>query len=180
MIPLIEKEIVVRRGWVTPGEFVDAIALAQAAPGPIAVNAAVFIGYRIKRGIGAILAAVGATLPSLIVIMVIAAFFARVEENELARSAFRGIAPAVVALIAAAAVNLGRKCVTDRFSLVVTLCGIAVLLVLRIHPIAVIVAAGLAGFLMYGRRPKTSVSGSASEGDEVDTIEGTHPGAETE
>ena len=108
MIPLIQREVIDRNGWVDRDYFLELLALAQSAPGPIALNTAVFVGYKIKGYRGALAAALGTVLPSFVVILAIALFFADVRHNPVVDAAFRGMRPAVVALIAAPLLGLAR------------------------------------------------------------------------
>ena len=101
MIPLIEAEIINRRGWLARDEFMELLTLAQSSPGPIAINTSVFIGYKAA-------AVCGAVLPSFICILVIAIFFAQVRHNVVVDAAFKGMRPAVVALIVVPTIALAR------------------------------------------------------------------------
>ena len=108
MIPLIQHEVINRRCWLTATEFSDLLTLAQAAPGPISLNTAVFVGYK-QHGYGGALAAVlGVVLPSFFIILMVALFFANMRDNVWVDAAFRGMRPAVVALIVAPVVGLAR------------------------------------------------------------------------
>ncbi|MCM1150692.1 MAG: chromate transporter [Alistipes senegalensis] len=108
MIPLIEREVIDRRGWVERREFLDLLTLAQSVPGPIAVNTAVFAGYRIRGLRGAAAALAGTILPSFAIILLIALCFADIRENPVVDAAFKGMRPAVVALIIGPVVSLAR------------------------------------------------------------------------
>ena len=99
MIPLIKQTVVDEKQWATEEELMDLIAVAQSCPGVFAVNISVFIGYRMKRLPGALMCAIGAALPSFLIILAIAAFFRQYRENPVVESIFRGIRPAVAALI---------------------------------------------------------------------------------
>ncbi|MBQ7210109.1 MAG: chromate transporter [Paludibacteraceae bacterium] len=101
MIPLIEREVVSRRGWIGEQEFLNMLALAQAAPGLIAVNTAVFVGYAIKGWRGVICTVIGAVLPSFVIILLIATVFTRFREYPAVEAVMKGVRPAVVALIVA-------------------------------------------------------------------------------
>lgn len=108
MIPIIEREVIDRRGWVARADFLDLLTLAQSAPGPISLNTAVFVGYKL-RGIGGALAALaGIVLPSFVIILLIALFFNEIRHNAWVDAAFRGMRPAVVALIVAPVLSLAR------------------------------------------------------------------------
>ena len=118
MLPLIQREVVDRKGWIDGEEFLNMIALAQAAPGLIAVNSAIFIGWRIGGWRGVCGAVLGAVLPSFLIILAIAMVFQDWKEIPAVEAAFKGIRPAVVALIAAPLVKLAKSAMkrTDRSS----------------------------------------------------------------
>ena len=101
MIPIIERELIDKRKWIDRGEFLDLLTLAQSVPGPIAVNTSVFVGYRMRGLRGAVAALTGAVL-------VIALFFAGIRQNPVVDAAFKGMRPAVVALIVGPVVSLAR------------------------------------------------------------------------
>ncbi len=101
MLSMIEREIVDRKGWINREEFMNMIALAQAAPGLIAVNSAIFIGWRIGGWRGVIVTVLGAVLPSFFIILAIAMVFQEYKDLPAVEAIFKGIRPAVVALIAA-------------------------------------------------------------------------------
>lgn len=148
MLPMIHKEVVEKHQWATEQEVVDFFALSQCVPGVIAVNAATFIGHKVKGVLGAILAVLGVVLPSLLIILAIAAFLKDFLELELVRRAFGGIRVAVVALIVQAICKLWKKGVVDIPSGV--LCGAAFVLVavLGVSPIYVVLGAALAGIAL--------------------------------
>lgn len=106
MIPLIQREVIERHKWINSKDFVDMLVLAQSTPGPIAVNTAVFVGYKTAGIAGAVAATLGTVLPSFIVILLLALFFAEVRDNCYVDAAFRAMRPAVVALIVAPLMGL--------------------------------------------------------------------------
>ncbi len=101
MIPLIQREVVEKKGWINEEEFLNMLALAQSAPGVLAANAAIFIGYKIRGWRGVIATLLGSILPSFVIILLIAAVFTKYRELPALEAIFKGIRPAVVALIAA-------------------------------------------------------------------------------
>ena len=109
MLPLIQREVVDNHHWLDEDEFLDMIALAQAAPGLIAVNSAVFIGHRLAGWKGVLACVLGAVLPSFCILLLIAMFFRDIKDNPFVESVFRGVRPAVVALIVATVIRLARK-----------------------------------------------------------------------
>ena len=106
MIPLIQREVIERHKWIDEKDFLDMLVLAQSTPGPIAVNTSVFVGYKVAGTVGAIMATLGTVLPSFMVILLLALFFAEVRENRYVDAAFRAMRPAVVALIVAPLIGL--------------------------------------------------------------------------
>lgn len=109
MLPLIQREVVDRKGWIDEEEYLNMIALAQAAPGLIAVNSAIFIGWRVGGWRGVCGAVLGAVLPSFLIILAIAMVFSDWKELPAVEAAFKGIRPAVVALIAAPLFKLAKS-----------------------------------------------------------------------
>ena len=108
MIPLIQHEVVARHKWLSEREFVDLLTIAQAAPGPISLNTAVFVGYKQLRYLGAFSAILGVVIPSFTIILLVALFFTEMRHNSIVDAAFRGMRPAVVALIVAPIVGLTK------------------------------------------------------------------------
>lgn len=108
MIPIIQYEVVNRRKWLSEQEFVELLTIAQAAPGPISLNTAVFVGYKCKGYKGALAAILGVVLPSFVTILLVAMFFHTMRDNRWVDAAFRGMRPAVVALIVAPIVGLAK------------------------------------------------------------------------
>ena len=109
MLPLIQREIVERKHWISEEEFVNMIALAQAAPGLIAVNSAIFIGWRCGGWKGVLGAVLGAVLPSFVIILTIAMIFSEWKNHPAVEAIFKGIRPAVVALIVAPLVGMAKR-----------------------------------------------------------------------
>ena len=107
MLPLIERELITKRKWIEQKEFLDLLTLAQSVPGPIAVNTSVFVGYKVRGLRGAAAALLGTVTPSF-VILVIAIFFAGIRQNPVVDAAFKGMRPAVVALIIGPVLTLSR------------------------------------------------------------------------
>lgn len=150
MIPIIEAEVVDKYQWIEKKEFLDMIAIAQSCPGVFAINISIFVGYKLRKIRGAVCTALGTALPSFIIILLIAMFFKRFQDNAVVAAMFRGIRPAVVALIAAPTFNLAKSA-----NITITNCWIPIVSALLIwqlgvNPIFIIIAAGLGGYL-YGK-----------------------------
>lgn len=108
MIPVIQREMS-GRGWISDDEMPDIVALSQSAPGVMAVNIAVFAGYRLRGVKGSIAAALGCVLPSFLIILAIAMGLSQFRDNPLVERAFKGIRPAVTALIAVPMIQMAKK-----------------------------------------------------------------------
>ena len=129
MIPLIEEEVVNKHRWVSKDEMLDLIAIAQR---------------------GAIATALGTALPSFLIILAIAIFFKQFEDNRIVAAIFRGIRPAVVALIAVPTFNLGKRAKLNKFTIWIPVACALAIWALGVSPIYIILIAGVAGYL-YGR-----------------------------
>lgn len=150
MIPLIQARVVEQKGWIAEEEFVDLIAVAQSCPGVFAVNIGIFVGYRIRRTAGAMMCMLGAVLPSFVVILAIALCFQHFRENVWVDHFFRGLRPAVVALIAAPVFKMGRMARLRVSTLWIPLLAALAIWLWGVSPVYVILLAGLGGYL-YGR-----------------------------
>ena len=149
MIPMIEKEVVDRRKWFDKDEFYDQFALASSAPGPFALNTAVFVGYKMAGWWGSLAAVLGAVIPSFVIILVIAVYLTGFRDNPYVEAAFKGIRPAVIALIAVPFVNMLR-----RLPWYFMLLGVAVALVIcyaGVSPIWFILAGAVTGVVLTFR-----------------------------
>lgn len=151
MLPLIERELVDKHALFGRQEFLDMVAVAQASTGVMAVNLSIMTGYKAAGFWGCLCAALGAALPSFVIILLVAVFFRGFQDNPVVRRIFMGVRPAVVALIAVPVFNLAKAAgITWKTVWVPVLCALLVWL-LEVSPVYVIVAAGAGGFL-YGRR----------------------------
>ena len=152
MIPIIEKEVIDNRGWIERKEFLDLLTLAQSAPGPRSLNTAVFVGYKLYGYRGALTALAGVVLPSFLIILTVAIFFAQIRHNQIVDAAFKGIRPIVVALMFAPALGFARS-----ISGVATAIAAAVALLIwyaGISPILLLLAGAVIGILLAARRGK--------------------------
>ena len=150
MIPLIESDVVERNRWIGKADFVDLLAVAQSAPGVFAVNMAVFIGYRQRGVAGALAAAFGCVLPSVVIILLIALFFRQFRHIEVVNNVFKGLRPAVVALIAVPVFNVAKSAKVGWRMAWIPVLSALLIVAFGVSPIYVIIAAGVAGFV-YGK-----------------------------
>jgi len=156
MIPLIEEEVVNKKQWVTKEEFLDIIAIAQSCPGVFAINTSIFIGYKLRKLRGAAATALGTALPSFLIILGIAMFFHEFQDNPIVASIFRGIRPAVVALIAVPTFNLAKSAHVSWANCWIPLGGALLIWLLGVSPIYIILAAGICGWC-YGTDIKPTI-----------------------
>ena len=146
MLPLMQRELV--GTYLTKQEFLDVTAVAQSAPGIMAINVAILTGYRLKRTSGAICAACGAALPSFVIILLIALFFQKFAQNAVVRRIFMGIRPAVVALIMAPVFTLAKSAGVTLKTVWVCITTALVVWLLHISPVYVVLIVVLCGVLL--------------------------------
>ena len=147
MIPLLEREIVSRRGWADSEELMDYYAVGQCTPGVIAVNTATFIGYKIAGNLGGIVATLGVVFPSYVIICVIAGIIQNFSDIPAVKSAFAGIRVCVCVLIFNSVVKLWKGAVKDKAALALCLLVFVFSLFFSISPIVFVVLCGAAGIL---------------------------------
>ena len=147
MIPIIEEEVVNKHKWIAKDEMLDLIAIAQSCPGVFAINISTFIGYKLKKRRGAVTCALGTALPSFLIILAIAIFFHQFEDNRVIAAMFRGIRPAVVALIAVPTFNLAKQAQLNRFTIWIPVVSALLIWLMGVSPIWIIIAAGIGGYL---------------------------------
>ncbi|WP_461206164.1 chromate transporter [Clostridium sp. DL1XJH146] len=159
MLPIIQREVVDVKNWATDEEVIDYYAIGQSTPGIIAVNTATFIGYKVKGVVGAIIATLGMVTPSLLIIMIIAAFFSHFQDYVVVQSAFAGIRAAVVALLINAVIKIGKKSIKDKIGFTISIVSFCIVAFLGISPIWIIIASSIIGiFIKFGGYRKNDIS----------------------
>ncbi len=166
MLSMIQGEVVTRYGWLTPQEFTDIVAISQMTPGPIGINSATYVGYSTIAGqygtsigvLGSFIATFAVVLPSFILMLTISKFFLKYQKHPSVEAVFSGLRPAVVGLLASAALvlmnteNFGspqddvRAFVTSVIIFLVAFIGTKKY---KTNPILMIIACGIAGLLLY-------------------------------
>lgn len=154
MVPLIENEIVNKRKWIPQEDFLDLLAISQSAPGVFAVNISIFIGYKLRGIRGSLVTTLGAILPSFIIILAIALFFHSFKDNTIVERIFKGIRPAVVALIAAPTFTMAKSAKVNRYTIWIPVISALMIWLLGFSPIWIIILAGAGGYLWGKRRIK--------------------------
>lgn len=157
MLPIIEREFVTRRKWVTSSEMVDIIAIVQSLPGVIAFNTSMFVGYRTCGVLGSVAAALGMMAPSLIIITGFSYIYVSVADNVHVQAAFSGIRSGVTALIGIAGFKLARKVVTSPFAAILAALSFIAVGLFDLHAaLAVLLAATLGVILFLLHRGQSS------------------------
>lgn len=155
MIPLIQREIVEKKHWISDEEILDIVAIAESTPGPIAINSATFVGYRAGGFAGAFFATFGVVLPSFLIILAISFVLRQFQELKPVQYAFQGIRAGVLALIIRAMVSMYRQCPRDLWAYLLMGAAFVCVALLQINAMLVIAgcaAAGLILSLAAGRR----------------------------
>ncbi len=147
MIPLIEEEVVNKHKWKGKVDMLDLIAIAQSCPGVFAINISIFVGYKLNKVRGAVATALGTALPSFLIILAIAIFFHQFEDNKVIAAMFKGIRPAVVALIAVPTFNLARRAELNWLTIWIPIVSALLIWLLGVSPIWIIIAACIGGYV---------------------------------
>ena len=160
MLPIIKTEIV-KRGWMEEEDFTDIIALAQAAPGLLAVNISIFTGYRLRGVKGSIVATLGSILPSFLIILAIAAIFSGYRDNPAIIRIFKGIRPVVVALIAVPMIDMAKKGNKTWWAWVLSAAALICVAFMGISPIYILMTVIIVGAAITIWREKHNKEGRA-------------------
>ncbi|WP_124727168.1 chromate transporter [Staphylospora marina] len=172
MLPLIEREVIVRRKWMDEESLKETLALCESVPGAVGINAAILVGFRVAGLPGALVSLAGVTLPAFLIVLAMVALFFRIRNQPWLDGAMTGIRAAVVALIVCAAVRAGKRALTSKAAWGLAGAAFFALAVLGISPFFVLLS-GLATGLVYslagirrsaGRNPERSRSGGDGRG----------------
>jgi chromate transporter len=166
MIPLMQREFVDKHAWVDNEDILDIFAVAQSVPGVIAINSSVMIGYRIAGLPGGLMAALGVSLPSLIILILVTLIYQRFIDNPWVQAAMRGVRAGVVALIVSAVLRMRKEAAKNIFQWILLLGALAASIFLpSVSAIVIILAGGLLGFLVdrfWVRRRERREGGDAA------------------
>ena len=147
MIPLIQKETVEKKKWVSPEDIVDIVAIAESTPGPIAISASTFVGYRIAGVAGAALATIGVIIPSFLIIFVLSFVLRQFESITAVKYAFFGIRAGVLALIVNALISVYKQCPKKIISYIIMLGAFVAVAFLGVNVLLVCAVVGLIYYL---------------------------------
>ena len=149
MLPFIQKEIVEKNKWIDSTEFTDIIGISQMTPGPVAINSATFVGYKVSGVLGSVFATLGVITTSFILVLIINKVLDKFKESKTVKAALLGMRPVLIALIIYAFLDLAKDAYIDLKSIIITLLIGAALLSQKVHPILVIVIAASLGLVFY-------------------------------
>ena len=159
MLSMIQGEVVTSHQWISSSEFTDIVAISQMTPGPIGINSATYVGYtavsnagysEIWAIVGSVTATLAVILPSFILMIAISKFFLKYQKHPMVEAVFRGLRPAVVALIAAPTFTLAKSAKINRYNLWIPIISALLIWLLGVSPVYVIALAGIGGFI-YGK-----------------------------
>ena len=149
MLPVLERELIKKRGWIDIDEIMEFYTIAQITPGIIAVNVATFAGCKRKGIAGGIIATIGLILPGACLMLIISAVINQYTDYEIVRHAFTGIRVAVCALIIDTVFKLSKTVMRNYKLIILFICAFILSAVLSFSPVFIILGAGLAGFLFF-------------------------------
>ncbi|MDR1563005.1 MAG: chromate transporter [Dysgonamonadaceae bacterium] len=151
MLSLIQSEVVVKHEWITHREFADIVAVSQMTPGPIGINSATYIGYTVTGNVwGSVIATFAVCLPSFALVLCIAGAYAKFRGNRYVAGAISGLRLVTVGLIASAALMMmNREIFIDYTSVIIFILAFILIMFCKLHPILLLLIAGVAGVLFY-------------------------------
>ena len=149
MLPFIQKEIVEKNNWISMSQLTDIIGISQMTPGPVAINSATFVGYKVGGVFGSIVATLGVITTSFILVTVINKLLDKFKESKVIKATLLGMRPILIALIIYAFFDLAKEAYIDIKSIIITLIIGVILLSKKVHPILVIVIAVILGLVFY-------------------------------
>lgn len=153
MLPLIQREIVNSNTWITYKEFIDIIGISQMTPGPIAINSATFVGFKVSGVLGSISATLGVVSFSFILVSIANHYIVKFKQSYIMKAALAGMRPALIGLIVSVFLSMGKESYKDIKSVVIGIIILGLLLTDKLHPILVIVISGVLGIVFYGLIP---------------------------
>lgn len=148
MMPMIQKELIEKRHWITDDELLDYYAVGQSTPGIVAVNVSTFVGYKQLGILGGIIATFGMVTPSLVIIMLLAKFINSIDDYPIVQKALKGINVAVTALLTSVVINFSKKTIKNVFNAICMMISFVVVFFLKIQSFYIILAALLIGTII--------------------------------
>jgi chromate transporter len=149
MLTFFERELVEKRKWLTHEEYLESVAIGQITPGPPIVNTGIFIGYKLKKIRGALATTVGQAFTGTVLAIVLAVFYVKAGDSAVLRSVMKGVGASVVGLLLSVIYRMSAKTLTDLKTRLFALAAFIALAVFKLNPIGLIIAAGIAGLVVY-------------------------------
>ncbi|HOE57903.1 MAG TPA: chromate transporter [Bacillota bacterium] len=150
VLSLIQKEVIEGNGWISAKDFIDIVAIAEMTPGPIAVNSSTYVGYKVGSLAGSAVATFGVVLAPITISLLVSVYYNKFKHLEQVTWIIRGIRPAVLGLIAAACIKIGKASIADIRGALIALLAFAGVYKLKLNPIIVILISGALGVILYG------------------------------
>lgn len=148
MMPMMQKELIEKKGWITEDELIDYYAVGQSTPGIVAINVATFVGYKIGGVLGGIFATLGVVTPSLVIIMILAGAISSISDYPIVQKALQGINVSVAALLTYTVVNLGKKSIKNIWNLVFAIIAFILVFIFKAPTVVIILSSLVVGVLI--------------------------------
>lgn len=149
MLPFMQREIVENNYWISMSQFSDIIGISQMTPGPVAINSATFVGYKVGGVAGSVVATLGVITTSFILVTIINKILDKFKESITVKAMLAGMRPILIALIIYAFIDLAKESYVDLKSIIITIIIGIILVSKKVHPILVIVIAAILGLIFY-------------------------------
>lgn len=154
MIPFIEEEVVNKNKWVSKDEFMDMLIISQSLPGTMAVNCCTFIGYKLGGVVGGLVGVLSVTLPSFLIIIIIAISFMQFRNNYYVNLAFKGIAAAVPMLVLTGVISMGKSVKKNFGNIAIGIIALIGLVIFKIHPVIITLGGAIYGSVFLRKQVK--------------------------
>ena len=149
MLPIMSREFVEKRGWLSDNDMLDTVAVMQSLPGIISINMAVLIGYRVSGFMGAVFSALGVIMPPFVAIILLAMFLTRLDNNEIVNHIFLGVRAALAAMILLSAVKLAKQALKSRLAQAIAIFGFIAMVFFEMNAILLVVIGAVVGLAAY-------------------------------
>ena len=167
MMPIMQRELIEKRGWITDDELIDYFAIGQSTPGIIAVNVATFVGYKRLGWPGGIIGTLGVVTPSWVIIMILAGAISSIDKYPLAQKALKGINVAVAALLTSVIVKFSKKNIKNIWNALFMLLAFVLIYFFKVQSVWIILAALLSGSLLTLYKQKKASASVEEKADDV-------------
>lgn len=165
MMPMMQKELGEKRGWITDDELIDYYAIGQSTPGIVAVNVSTFVGYKQAGILGGIIATLGMVTPSLVIISILATLISSIEEYPVVQKALNGVNVSVAALLSKVGYDFSRRTLKNVFSVVIALVSFCLVAFLKIQSFYIILGAIVLGTAIHIHLNRGRAKGVSSSAD---------------